>query len=123
MQQKTTSNHGRGWLLVAVVAGLVLLTGIYPLVAEPENRVMAAAIIGVAAIALGVSVGPLRRGEPNAWKVMWLFPAFLTLMAAFIAVAGDGTFGVVYLVFAAVAGIGLWLARPAVSAGKAETNT
>lgn len=106
------SKPGRGWLLVAIVAGLVLLTGIYPLVAEPENRVMAAAIVGVAAIALAVSAGPLRRGEPTVWKFMWLFPIFLALMAVFIAVTGDGTFGIVYLVFAALAGLGLWLSRP-----------
>lgn len=43
---------------------------------------------------------------------MWLFPVFLALMVVFIAVTGDGTFGIVYLVFAAVAGLGLWMSRP-----------
>lgn len=117
------SNRGRGWLLVAVVAGLVLLSGIYPLVEEPENRVMAVFLIAVAAVALGVSAGPIRRGESGAWKAMWLFPIFLTVMAVFIAVTGDGTFGVIFLVLAAIAGLGLWLSRPVVSAEPAETAT
>jgi hypothetical protein len=121
MPQEPTSSSGRGWILVTVVAGLVLLTGIYPLVAEPENRVMAALVIGVAAIALGVSVGPLRRGKAAAWMAMWLFPALLTLMAVVIATTGDGTFGVVYVVFAAVAALGLWLSRTAVSEGRTGT--
>ena len=106
------SKSGRGWLLVVIVAGLVLLSGIYPLVEEPENRVSAVAMIVVGAIALGVSAGPIRRGEPGAWRVMWLFPIFLALMAVIIAVDGDGTFGVVFTVFAALAGLGLWLSRP-----------
>lgn len=117
------SNRGRGWLLVSIVAGLVLLSGIYPLVEEPENRVSAVAMIVVGAIALGVSAGPIRRGESGAWKAMWLFPVFLTLMAVFIAVTGDGTFGFIFIVFAAVAGLGLWLSRPVASVGKAETAT
>lgn len=108
------SNRGRGWLLVAIVAGLVLASGIYPLVEEPENRVSAVAMIVVGAIVVGVSVGPIRRGKPSAWKAMWLFPIFLVLMAVIIADDGDGTFGVVFAVFAALAGLGLWLSRPAV---------
>ncbi|HEX6221318.1 MAG TPA: hypothetical protein VF115_09505 [Acidimicrobiia bacterium] len=62
MQQQTTTTRRRGWLLLAIVAGLALLSGIYPLLAEPENRVMAAILIGIAAIALGVSVARFRRG-------------------------------------------------------------
>jgi hypothetical protein len=122
MQVKTTSNRGRGWLAIAIVAGLVGLSGIYPLVAEPENRVMAAAVIGLAAFALGVSAGPLRQGEPSTWKVMWIFPSALVFIAIFMS-TDDATFGIIYFVFAAVAGLGLFWSRPVVPARTAETVT
>lgn len=118
MQEKATSNRGRGWLLVAAVAGLVLFSGIYPLVAEPENRDFGAAIIGLGALALGMSAGPLRHGEPSTWKVMWIFPAALVLIGV---VLNDATFQIVFIVFAAVAGFGLFWSRPAISARSAET--
>lgn len=118
MQLKTTSNRGRGWLLVAVVAGLVLLSGIYPLVFDREDRVMAAAVIGLAGLALGVSAGPLRKGEPSTWKIMWIFPAALALIAIFLDV-----FQITYFVLAAVAGLGLFWSRPVVPARTAETVT
>lgn len=122
MQVKTTSNPGRGWLLVAVVAGLVLLSGIYPLVFDREDRVMAAAVIGLAGLALGMSAGPLRQGEPSTRKVMWIFPSALVFIAIFMS-TDDATFGIIYFVFAAVAGLGLFWSRPVVPARTAETVT
>lgn len=119
MQQQTL-NRRRGWLLVALVAGVSLLGSIYPLVAEPENRTEAAAMIGFAALALGVSAGPLRHGEPSTWKVMWVFPAALALIAISL---DDATFAIVSFVFAAVAGLGLVWSRPVVLARSAETET
>lgn len=118
MQLKATSNRGRGWLLVAVVAGLVLLSGIYPLVFDREDRVMAAAIIGLGGLALGVAAGPLRQGEPSTWNIMWIFPVTLALIAIFLDV-----FQIAYFVLAAVAGLGLLWSRPVVPARSAETVT
>jgi len=118
MQRKTTSNRGRGWLLVAVVAGLVLLSGIYPLVFDREDRVMAAAIIGLAVLALGVSAGPLRQSEPSTWKIMWIFPAALALVAVFL-----DAFQITYFVLAAVAGFGVFWSRPVASPRSAESVT
>jgi drug/metabolite transporter (DMT)-like permease len=94
---------------VAVVAGLVLLSGIYPLVAEPENRVMGAAVVLTSAIALVVATRPRWRGLPNAWAIMWLYPIALVVIAAFL--LGE-TFQIVFFVLAAVAAFGLWLSRP-----------
>jgi hypothetical protein len=109
MQQQATSDRGRGWLVVAVVAGLVLLSGIFPLVAEPEDRVMGAVVVLTSAIALAVALRPQWRGLPNAWTIMWLYPVALVLIAAFL--LGEA-FQIVFYVLAAVAAFGLWLSRP-----------
>lgn len=120
MQQQTTRNRSRGWLLVALVAGVSLLGSIYPLVAEPENRAGAAAMIGLAGLALGMSAGPLRRGDPSTWRVMWVFPAALAFIAVFVE---DGAFTIFSLVLAAVAGLGLVWSRPSASSRSTEPMT
>lgn len=120
MQAQTNLDQRRGWLLVAAVAGLVLLGSIYPLVAEPENRTGAAAEIGLAALALGMAAGPVRHGETSTWRVMWVFPAALALIALFV---DDGTFATLSLVLAALAGLGLVWSRPPASPKSTETVT
>jgi drug/metabolite transporter (DMT)-like permease len=109
VQQQSTRDRGRGWVVVAVVAGLVLLSGIYPLVAEPEDRLMGAVVVLTSAIALAVALRPQWRGLPNAWTIMWLYPVALVLIAAFLL---EETFRIVFLVSAALVAFGLWLSRP-----------
>lgn len=119
MQQQTPLNRSRGWLLVALVAGVSLLGSIYPLVAEPENRPGAVAMIGFAGLALGMSAGPLRQGDPSTWRVMWVFPAALALIAVLM---DDGAFTIYSLVLAAVAGLGLVWSRPVASPPSTEPS-
>jgi hypothetical protein len=107
--QGSTPETGRGWLIVAVVAGLILLTGIFPLVAEPDDRLMGALVVVTSAIALAVALRPKWRGLPNAWVAMWLYPVALVLIAAFLL---SETFQLVFYVSAVLAAIGLWLSRP-----------
>ena len=109
MQRQSAPDRGRGWVIVAVVAGLVLLSGIYPLVAEPDDRVMGALVVVTSGIALAVALRPRWRGLPNAWTLMWLYPVALVLIAAFL--LGE-TFRIVFFVSAALAAFGLWLSRP-----------
>lgn len=112
MQQSSTPERKRGWLTVAVVAGLVLLSGIYPLVAEPDDRLMGALVVVISAIALSVALRPGLRALPNAWTMMWLYPVALVLIAVFLL---GQSFRIVFLVSAAVAALGLWLSRPSTS--------
>ncbi|MDX1467736.1 MAG: hypothetical protein R3258_00180 [Acidimicrobiia bacterium] len=109
MQPQSTTKTGKGWLLVAVVAGLILLSGIYPAVAEPEDRVMGIAVIVISAVALAMAVRPLRSGDASAWRALLLYPVALVLIAIFL--LGE-EFQIIFLVLAAVAIIGLWLSRP-----------
>lgn len=141
MEAIMSKSRRRGWLVVAIVAGLVLLSGIYPLVVpvdegdferetgvvwsefqteepdvadylEREARVVAAAAIGFAALALGLAAGPLRRGEASAWRVLWIFTAALALIAMVFLLSGGVTIGVMYVVFVGLTVLGLLLARP-----------
>jgi drug/metabolite transporter (DMT)-like permease len=105
-EQQSISDRRRGWLVVAAVAGLVLLSGIYPLVAEPEDRLMGAVVVLTSASALAVALRPQWRGLSNAWTIMWLYPVALVLIAAFL--LGE-TFQIVFYVLAVVAAFGLWL--------------
>ena len=107
--QGSTSDNGRGWMIVAVVAALALLSGIYPLVAEPDDRLMGALVVASSAIALSVALRRPWRTLPNAWMIMWLYPVALALIAAFL--LGE-TFQIVFYVMAVLTALGLWLSRP-----------
>lgn len=109
MQEQSTPNRKGGWLTVAAVAGLVLLSGIFPLVAEPDDRLMGAVVVVSSAIALAVALRPRWRNMPNAWTLMLLYPVALVLIALFL--LGE-TFRIVFLVAAALAALGLWFSRP-----------
>jgi hypothetical protein len=102
-------DRGRGWLLVAVVAALILLSGVYPLVAEPDNRIMGALVVVTSGIALAIALRPKWRSLNSAWMGMWLYPVALVLIAAFLL---EETFQIVFYVSAALAALGLWLTRP-----------
>ncbi len=108
--QGSTPDRGRGWMIVAVVAGLILLSGIYPLVAEPDDRLMGALVVAASGIALAVALRPKWRSRSNAWMAMWLYPVALVLIAAFML---EETFQIVFYIAAALAALGLWLSRPA----------
>lgn len=107
--QGSTADRRWGWLIVAVVAGLVLLSGIYPLVAEPDDRSMGALVVVTSGLALAVALRPKWRSLPTAWMIMWLYPIALVLIAAFL--LGE-TFQTVFYISAALAALGLWLSRP-----------
>lgn len=107
--QGSIRDRGRGWLVVAVVAGLILLSGIFPLVAEPDDRLMGALVVVTSGVALVVALRPKWRGMANAWMAMWLYPIALALIAAFLL---EETFQIVFYVAAALAAFGLWLSRP-----------
>lgn len=146
MEQRVSNGRGRGWLVVAIVSGFVLLSAIYPLVVpvdesdfegetgvvwaefqteEPavadylarEARAVAVAAIGFAALALGLAAGPLRQGEASAWRVLWIFPAALTLIAVVFLLSGGVIIGVMYLVLVGLTVLGLLLSRSHVTAG------
>lgn len=152
MEERMSNSRKRGWLVVAVVAGLVLLSGIYPLVVpvdegdfegetgvvwsefqteepavadylEREARAVAVAGIGFAALGLGLAAGPLRRGEASAWRVLWIFTAALALIAVVFLGSGGVTIGVMYLVFVILTVLGLLLARPSVSTDSAPLQS
>jgi hypothetical protein len=107
--QVSTADRKWGWLIVAVVAGLALLSGIFPLVAEPDDRLMGALVVVTSGVALAVVLRTKWRSLPNAWMIMWLYPVALILIAAFL--LGE-TFQIVFYIFAALAALGLWLSRP-----------
>lgn len=107
--QGAAPDRGPGWMIVAVVAGLILLSGIYPLVAEPDDRLMGALVVVTSAIALLVAIRPTWRSASNAWMVMWLYPIALALIAAFML---EETFQIIFYVAAALAALGLWFSRP-----------
>lgn len=140
MEQNATRNRRGVWLVIGV-AVFVLLASIYPLAvpvndddfveatgvewaefsaAEPtvaeylerEARLLGALAVGFALLALALAVGPLRRGEASAWRVMWLFPLSLGLIAAVFLVEGGGFLGAFYLALSVLAALGLWLGRP-----------
>lgn len=77
---------------------------------EREARLLGALAIGFALLTLALAVGPLRRGDVSAWRIMWVFPFGLGLVAAVFLVEGGGFLGGFYLTLAALAGLGLWLA-------------
>lgn len=149
MEQNATRNRWGVWLVIGV-AVFVLLASIYPLAvpvndddfveatgvewaefsaAEPtvaeylerEARLLGALAVGFALLALALAVGPLRRGEASAWRVMWLFPLSLGLIAAVFLVEGGGFLGAFYLALSVMAALGLWLGRP-VPAQSAQTT-
>jgi ABC-type Fe3+-siderophore transport system permease subunit len=111
MAEGSGSGRRWPWILVAVVAGGALSSAIYPLVAEPENRLLSAGLIGASAVALWMAVGPLRRGR-SVDRAAWLFPAGLVAVAAAIASSADTAFTVVFLVLAGATAVGLWFSRP-----------
>lgn len=138
MEQNPRSRRWGAWLVIAV-AVFVLLASIYPLAVpvddddfveatgvewaefsagdpevaeylEREARLLGALAVGFALLALALAVGPLRRGDVSVWRIMWLFPFGLGLVAAVFLVEGGGFLGGFYLSLAALAGLGLWLA-------------
>lgn len=139
MEQNPRLRRWGAWLVIAV-AVFVLLASIYPLAVpvddddfveatgvewaefsagdpevaeylEREARLLGALAVGFALLALALAVGPLRRGDVSVWRIMWLFPFGLGLVAAVFLVEGGGFLGGFYLSLAALAGLGLWLAR------------
>lgn len=139
MEQNPGLRRWGAWLVIAV-AVFVLLASIYPLAVpvddddfveatgvewaefsagdpevaeylEREARLLGALAVGFALLALALAVGPLRRGDVSVWRIMWLFPFGLGLVAAVFLVEGGGFLGGFYLSLAALAGLGLWLAR------------
>ena len=139
IEQNSKSKRWGVWLVIAV-AVFVLLASVYPLAvpvdegdfveatgvewaefsaAEPEvaeylereARLLGALAVGFALLALALAVGPLRRGDVSVWRIMWVFPFGLALVAAVFLVEGGGFLGAFYLSLAVLAGVGLWLTR------------
>lgn len=140
MEQNPIRRRWGAWLVIGV-AIFLLLAAIYPLavavdgddfvettgvewaefsVAEPEvadylereARLLGALALGFALLTLALAVGPLRRADRSAWRIMWVFPVSLGLVAAVFLVEGGGFLAGFYMVLALAAGLGLWLARP-----------
>jgi hypothetical protein len=140
MEREPNRRQWGAWLVIGV-AVFVLLASIYPLAvpvneddfadatgvdwaefstAEPEAaqylereaRLLGAIAVGFGLLVLALAAGPLRRGEVPAWKVMWVLPLSLGLIAAVFLSADGGFLGGVYLVLLILAGLGLWLVRP-----------
>ncbi len=95
---------------MVVVAVAVVLSAIYPLVAEPQNRVLSLVLIGASAVAIGMAFGPLRRSEAS--PVLWLVPAGLVVCAVVILPFADLAFPIATLIRAAATALGLWSSRP-----------
>lgn len=106
----STQDRKGGWLIVAVVAALALLGGIYPLVSDPDDRLMGALVVVTSAIALVVATRSKWRILPAAQMTIWLYPVALALIAAFML---GGIFQIIYYALAALAALGLWLSRSA----------
>lgn len=140
IQQNSSPKRWGVWLVIAV-AVFVLLASIYPLAVpvddddfveetgigwaefsagepevaeylEREARLLGALALGFALLALALAIGPLRRGDRSVWRIMWVFPFGLGLVAAVFLVEGGGFLGGFYLVLTALAGLGLWLSGP-----------
>ena len=88
-----------------------LLSAIYPLLYEPQNRLLSAIVIVVSAVAFAMAVGPLRRRRAIQ-PAVWLFPAGLAVIAAALAPSADTAFTVVFALLAVAIGLGLWFSRP-----------
>ncbi len=98
------------WLLVTVVAALALLSAIYPLVAEPENRFLSALLIVASGVAIWMAIGRLRTGSRD--RRWWLLPVGSAVVAVAIAPSADTAFPVVFGLLAVATAIGLAFSRP-----------
>jgi hypothetical protein len=111
MNEASSPGRRWPWILVVVVAVGTLLSVIYPLLYEPQNRLLSALMIVASVVAIAIAVGPLRRGR-GTQPAMWLLPAGLVVVAAVTGSSADTAFTVVFSLLAVATGIGLWFSRP-----------
>jgi len=135
---ETTWYRRLAWALVAGLAGLVMIFGLFVLFSpvddddfstetgiewsefsagtpdvagylEREARLLGAIALGFGALVAILAVGPLRRGDVEVWRALWVFPLVLALTAGVFITAGAQSLAGIYLVAAIVAGVALAL--------------
>lgn len=136
-----TRSERVGWMLLLAVAGLLTLNGVgwffvgpslaffdpgtgtvgefraaYPGVADSiatNARQVAIWFMGFGLMALTISWHGLRRGSALAWRAALFLAVTPAAVGVNVLISGEGSFGAGIVVLAAVAFLGLFLARPA----------
>ena len=85
-----------GWILHAVVTGMVALSGLY-LLTIPDERNIGVLSMGFALLGVLLSVSAFRKGEDYAWTVMWVYPATFGALAISLILGNEIGVGGYYL--------------------------
>lgn len=140
-EKSTESRGGkRGWGILVVVSVLLALNGValffmsadptifeqdtgvpmaevaqtYPSVAEHvvrEGQLTSIMLAGLGLLALVVALEGYRHGSQWAWNAIWVVVGILGVVVVFIGIQGRFDIAAFYLIFAALAVVGQWLAR------------
>lgn len=134
---------GKAWVVIAVLALLVTLFGVYvlfspvdsgdfesetgfaydtfsstsPAIAdylEREARVLAVTSIAFGLLAAGVAYGLLRKRDRIGWTLSWLFAGWLGLVSIVFFAASAAGLGSFYAIAAVVAGAAIFVSGPTV---------
>ena len=124
-----------GWLALAVLGGLVALSGVFILInpvdwarfedstgvarnpdlavwVEGQARLCGSMALGVGVFAAALAATHVRRQDATGWRLIWIFPGLLALMAVVFAVSTASEQAVFYGVLAVLAAAATQLARP-----------
>lgn len=125
-----------GWLALAILGGLVGLSGVFILInpvnwanfeeatgvarnpdlaiwVEGQARLCGSMALGVGVFAAALAATYVRRRDLTGWRLIWIFPGLLALMAVVFALSSAAPQAGFYGALAVLAVISTQLARPA----------